>query len=66
VTEGALIGRGEATQLATIEQIDPIYVNFTQSSAELLALREAIKSGRWKSATKARMSSCWRTRVSIR
>lgn len=55
VTEGALVGRGEATQLATIEQIDPIYVNFTQSSAELLALRDAIKSGRWKSATKARM-----------
>jgi membrane fusion protein (multidrug efflux system) len=55
VTEGALVGRGEATQLATIEQIDPIYVNFTQSSAELLALREAIKSGRWRSATKARM-----------
>jgi len=55
VTEGALVGRGEATQLATIEQIDPIYVNFTQSSAELLALRDAIKSGRWRSATKARM-----------
>lgn len=55
VTEGALVGRGEVTQLATIEQIDPIYVNFTQSSAELLALRDAIKSGRWRSATKARM-----------
>lgn len=55
VTEGALVGRGEATQLATIEQIDPIYVNFTQSSAELLALREAIKSGRWRAAGSARM-----------
>ncbi|GAB3492016.1 efflux RND transporter periplasmic adaptor subunit [Curvibacter fontanus] len=55
VTEGALVGRGEATQLATIEQIDPIYVNFTQSSAELLALRDAIKSGRWRSASRARM-----------
>lgn len=55
VTEGALVGRGEATQLATIEQIDPIYVNFTQSSTELLALRDAIKSGRWRSAETARM-----------
>ncbi len=55
VTEGALVGRGEATQLATIEQIDPIYVNFTQSSSELLALREAIASGRWRSADTRRM-----------
>jgi membrane fusion protein (multidrug efflux system) len=55
VTEGALVGRGEATQLATIEQIDPIYVNFTQSSTELLALREAIASGRWKKADTRRM-----------
>ena len=55
VTEGALVGRGEATQLATIEQIDPIYVNFTQSSAELLALQDAIKSGRWRSADTKRM-----------
>lgn len=55
VTEGALVGRGEATQLATIEQIDPIYVNFTQSSAELLALREAIASGRWRAAGTAKM-----------
>ena len=55
VTEGALVGRGEATQLATIEQIDPIYVNFTQSSVELLTLREAIASGRWKKADTRRM-----------
>ena len=55
VTEGALVGRGEATQLATIEQIDPIYVNFTQSSVELLALRDAIQSGRWRAAGTTRM-----------
>jgi membrane fusion protein (multidrug efflux system) len=55
VTEGALIGRGEATLLATIEQIDPIYVNFTQSSAELLALRDAIQSGRWRAAGTTKM-----------
>ncbi len=46
VTEGALVGKHEATQLATIEQIDPIYANFTQSSAELLNLRQAIEAGR--------------------
>jgi len=39
VTEGALVGQGEATRLTTIEQIDPIYVNFSQSVAELRDLR---------------------------
>jgi membrane fusion protein (multidrug efflux system) len=39
VTEGALVGQGEATELTTIEQIDPIYVNFSQSVAELRELR---------------------------
>jgi membrane fusion protein (multidrug efflux system) len=39
VTEGALVGQGEATQLTSIEQIDPIYVNFSQSVAELRELR---------------------------
>lgn len=53
VTEGALVGKGEPTHLATIEQIDPIYVNFTQPSAELLALREALRSGQWKEADRS-------------
>ncbi|MEE2730397.1 MAG: efflux RND transporter periplasmic adaptor subunit [Pseudomonadota bacterium] len=39
VSEGALVGNSGATHLATIEQLDPIYVNFTQSSSELLRLR---------------------------
>jgi membrane fusion protein (multidrug efflux system) len=39
VTEGALVGQGEATQLTSIEQIDPIYVNFSQSVTELRELR---------------------------
>lgn len=46
VTEGALVGHGEATQLTTIEQIDPIYANFTQSGAELRRLQQAIKAGK--------------------
>lgn len=39
VTEGALVGKNEATHLATIEQLDPLYVNFTQSSSEILKYR---------------------------
>jgi membrane fusion protein (multidrug efflux system) len=50
VTEGALVGRGEATPLALIEQIDPIYANFTQPGADLLRLRQAIREGRLKRA----------------
>ena len=50
VTEGALVGRGEATLLATIEQLDPIYVNFTQPGADVLRLRQAIKNGKLRRA----------------
>jgi membrane fusion protein, multidrug efflux system len=50
VTEGALVGRGEATPLAVIEQIDPIYVNFTQSSADLLRIQQQLKAGKLKPA----------------
>jgi len=53
VTEGALVGRGEATHLATIEQVNPIYVNFTQPGSELLRLQSAIKSGKLKRAGSA-------------
>ena len=53
VTEGALVGRGEATLLATIEQLDPIYVNFTQPGADALRLRQAVKAGRLKRAETA-------------
>ena len=50
VTEGALVGQGEATQLAVVQQIDPMYVNFTQSTTELLKLRRAIESGQLRRA----------------
>jgi membrane fusion protein (multidrug efflux system) len=50
VTEGALVGQGEATPLATVQQIDPIFVNLTQSGSELLALRRALDSGKLQSA----------------
>jgi len=41
VTEGALVGQGEATLLTTIDQIDPLFVNFSISVSELDQLRRA-------------------------
>ena len=41
VTEGALVSAAEATQLALIQQIDPVYVNVTQSVADVARLRQA-------------------------
>ena len=45
VTEGALVSATEATQLATIRQLDPVYFDFTQSSTEVLRLRRALENG---------------------
>lgn len=55
VTEGALVGKGEATLLATIEQLDPIYANFTQSNADLLRLQQAVRAGRLQKAGGAKV-----------
>ncbi len=51
VTEGALVGQGDATQLAVIQQIDPVYVNFTQSASDVLKLRRAMEAGQFKRAS---------------
>ena len=48
VTEGALVGQGTATPLAVIQQINPLYVNFTQSASEAMKLRAAMQSGQLK------------------
>ncbi|RJG03772.1 efflux RND transporter periplasmic adaptor subunit [Noviherbaspirillum sedimenti] len=48
VTEGALVGQNEVTPLATIQQLDPIYVTLTQSGAEVLQLRQALAAGQFK------------------
>lgn len=48
VTEGALVGQGEASLLAIVQQIDPIYLNLTQSSTDALRLQTAIANGRIK------------------
>jgi len=45
VTEGALVGQGEFTQLAVIQQINPMYVNFTQPAAEVMKLRKSLETG---------------------
>ena len=50
VTEGALVGQGEATPLAVVQQIDPLYVNFTQPVGEVMNLRRALEQGRLKRA----------------
>lgn len=50
VTEGALVGQGTPTQLALIQQINPLYVNFTQSAADALKLRAQMASGKIQSA----------------
>ncbi|TFY96177.1 efflux RND transporter periplasmic adaptor subunit [Ramlibacter humi] len=50
VTEGALVGQGEATPLALVQQINPLYVNVTQSSTDILNLRRAMASGQVKSS----------------
>jgi len=50
VTEGALVGQGEATPMAVVQQINPMYVNFTQSAAEVMRLRQALDAGQLKRA----------------
>ena len=46
VTEGALVGQNEATPLAIIQQLTPIYADFRQPVADMLRLREALAAGR--------------------
>ena len=50
VTEGALVGQGEATQLAVVQQIHPMYVNFTQSASDVMRLRQALANGKLQRA----------------
>lgn len=45
VTEGALVGQGDVTLLTTIDQLDPLYVNFSMSSDEMTQLRRAQAQG---------------------
>ncbi len=45
VTAGALVTAGQPAPMATIQQLDPMYVDLTQSSAELLQLRREVEDG---------------------
>ena len=45
VTEGAYVQQAQATLLATVQQLDPLYVDLTQSSSDIFRLRRAIESG---------------------
>lgn len=48
VTEGALVQSGQTTALATVQQLDPMYVDVTQSSEDFLRLRAELESGQLK------------------
>jgi membrane fusion protein (multidrug efflux system) len=50
VTEGALVGQGEATPLAIVQQVDKLYVNFTQPANEVMRLRAALANGQLQRA----------------
>ncbi|WP_392431975.1 efflux RND transporter adaptor subunit AcrA [Yersinia sp. HM-2024] len=48
VTEGALVTSGQATALTTVQQLDPMYVDVTQSSDEYLRLKKELADGTLK------------------
>lgn len=48
VTEGALVSSGQATALTTVQQLDPMYVDVTQSSDDFLRLKQELASGAMK------------------
>ena len=57
VTTGALVTENQADALATIQQLDPVYVDVTQSTADLLRLRQSLAKGLLKNggATQAQV-----------
>jgi membrane fusion protein (multidrug efflux system) len=50
VTEGALVSQAEGTLLATVQQVDALYVNFTQSASEVLRLKRAVEAGKLRNS----------------
>ena len=55
VTEGALVSQTEATQLATIQQVDTLIANFTQSASEAMRIQRAIATGSLKGSSSAQV-----------
>lgn len=56
VTEGALVGQGETTLMARIQQLDPIYADFTQPVADALRMRAALAADKAKGANENALS----------
>lgn len=56
VTEGALVTAANGTLLATVEQYDTVFVNFSQSSSDVLALRAQVASGELKLPSEGRVA----------
>lgn len=50
VTEGALVGTTTTTPMAVVQQIDPLYVNFTQAATDVIRMQQDIAEGRYKVA----------------
>jgi membrane fusion protein (multidrug efflux system) len=50
VTEGAFVQASQATLLATVQQLDPVYVDVAQSAAEVSRLRRDLEAGRLQAA----------------
>jgi membrane fusion protein (multidrug efflux system) len=57
VTTGSLVTASQPTALATIQKLDPMYVDVTQSSANLLKLQEKISAGKIRKDSKGAMAS---------
>ena len=49
ITEGALVSANGSENLATIQQLDPLYADFTQSATDLIRLRKALEDGKMMS-----------------
>lgn len=56
VTEGALVNANQANALATVQQLDPIYVDVTQSSNDFLRMKQELADGSLKKESKAAVS----------
>lgn len=55
VTEGSLVGQGESTPMALIQQLDPVYADFRQPANALLKLREAAAGAQAEPAVSVRV-----------
>jgi membrane fusion protein (multidrug efflux system) len=57
VTEGALVGQGDTTALAMIQQLEPIYADVNQSTRQISQLRNSLQTGRLQALSKTQISA---------